>query len=79
MTPVEKLQAADQLLGEWLTDNTEETFDEVFEVDAARTFIQEAIEELTAPAQRCKYGNEPASCTSIPMDCQCAIDAALEE
>jgi hypothetical protein len=32
-----------------------------------------------APAQPCKYGNEPASCTSSPMDCQCAIDATYEQ
>ena len=25
----------------------------------------------------CKYGNEPASCTSSPMDCQCALDATF--
>ena len=28
------------------------------------------------PLELCKYGQEPASCTSNPMDCQCAIDAA---
>jgi DnaJ-class molecular chaperone len=27
----------------------------------------------------CKYGNESATCTLDPMDCQCAIDAALED
>lgn len=27
----------------------------------------------------CKYGQEPASCTSNPMDCQCAIDASLAQ
>ena len=27
----------------------------------------------------CKYGQEPKSCTSSPMDCQCAIDAALAQ
>ena len=29
------------------------------------------------PVELCQYGQEPASCTSSPMDCQCAIDAAL--
>ena len=27
----------------------------------------------------CKYGQEPKSCTSNPMDCQCAIDASLAQ
>jgi len=44
MTVLSKLQAADQLLAEWLTDNTIEDFDEVPEVDEARDLIQEAIE-----------------------------------
>ena len=29
------------------------------------------------PVELCQYGQEPASCTSNPMHCQCAIDAAL--
>ena len=38
------------------------------------------ISAITAlrEALKCKYGNEPTACTSSPMDCQCAIDAALE-
>jgi hypothetical protein len=32
-----------------------------------------------SPAQPCKYGNEPASCTSSPMDCQCALDSVFEQ
>jgi hypothetical protein len=32
-----------------------------------------------AQPELCKYGQEPASCTSNPMDCQCAIDAALAQ
>jgi hypothetical protein len=31
------------------------------------------------PVELCQYGQEPASCTSNPMDCQCAIDAALAQ
>ena len=27
----------------------------------------------------CKYGQDPKSCTSNPMDCQCAIDASLAQ
>ena len=35
----------------------------------------------TTPPQpeKCKYGQEPKSCTSNPMDCQCALDAALAQ
>jgi hypothetical protein len=29
------------------------------------------------PSPPCPYGNEPKTCTSSPMDCQCAIDATL--
>jgi hypothetical protein len=32
-----------------------------------------------SPAQPCKYGNEPASCISSPMDCQCALDSVFEQ
>jgi hypothetical protein len=35
--------------------------------------------EQPEPAQPCKYGNEPASCRSSPMDCQCEIDAFFEQ
>jgi hypothetical protein len=38
-----------------------------------------AIKEALAQTELCKYGQEPASCTSNPMDCQCAIDAALAQ
>ena len=31
------------------------------------------------PVELCQYGQEPASCTSNPMDCQCAIDASLAQ
>ena len=31
------------------------------------------------PVELCQYGQEPASCTSNPMHCQCAIDAALAQ
>jgi hypothetical protein len=36
-------------------------------------------EILQEPLKLCQYGQEPASCTSNPMDCQCAIDAALAQ
>jgi hypothetical protein len=38
-----------------------------------------AIKEALAQTELCKYGQEPASCTSNPMDCQCAIDASLAQ
>ena len=50
---------------------------EINKVGAAMSAIREALAEQ--PAQRCKYGNEPVSCTSSPMDCQCAIDAVFEQ
>lgn len=37
--------------------------------------LREALAQQTEA--RCKYGNTPSTCTSSPMDCQCAIDAAL--
>ena len=36
-----------------------------------------ALEQPAPP--ECKYGNEPASCRSSPMDCQCEIDAFFEQ
>ena len=36
-------------------------------------------ELLQEPLELCQYGQEPAFCTSSPMDCQCAIDAALAQ
>ena len=39
-------------------------------------WYDERIAALKA-ALECKYGNDSESCTSNPMDCQCAIDAAL--
>jgi hypothetical protein len=44
MNTLEKLMQADALLSEWLTDNTEEDFNEHPEVDEARTLIQDAID-----------------------------------
>ena len=38
-----------------------------------------AIKEALAQPELCKYGQEPKSCTSSPMDCQCAIDATLAQ
>lgn len=47
-------------------------------VDPLRLLVDDVIEALTQP-ELCKYGQEPKSCTSNPMDCQCAIDAALAQ
>jgi hypothetical protein len=43
--------------------------------------LKEISATLRALAQTelCKYGQEPKSCTSNPMDCQCAIDASLAQ
>ena len=38
-----------------------------------------AIKEALAQTELCKYGQEPKSCTSNPMDCQCAIEEALAQ
>jgi len=37
------------------------------------------VEKALAQTELCKYGQEPKSCTSNPMDCQCAIDASLAQ
>ena len=47
-------------------------------IDPLRLLVDDVIEALTQP-ELCKYGQEPKSCTSNPMDCQCAIDAALAQ
>ena len=31
------------------------------------------------PSPPCPYGNEPKTCISSPMDCQCAIDATFAQ
>ena len=38
-----------------------------------------AIKEALAHPELCKYGQEPKSCTSSPMDCQCALDATFAQ
>lgn len=50
MNTIDKLMQADALLSQWLTDNTEEAFEEQPEIDDARTLIQEAIELLQGAA-----------------------------
>ena len=50
MNTIDKLNQADALLSQWLTDNTEEDFEERPEIDDARTLIQEAIELLQGAA-----------------------------
>jgi hypothetical protein len=47
MTALDKIINAERLLNEWLTDNTEEVFEEIPEVDEARDLLNEAIEELS--------------------------------
>ena len=47
-------------------------------IDPLRLLVDDVIAALAQP-ELCKYGQEPKSCTSSPMDCQCAIDAALAQ
>ena len=44
MTALDKIIQAEQLLNEWLVDNTVEVFEEIPEVDEARDLLIEAIE-----------------------------------
>jgi hypothetical protein len=44
MTALDKIINAEQLLNEWLVDNTEEVFEEQPEIDLARELLIEAIE-----------------------------------
>jgi hypothetical protein len=44
MTALDKIIQAEQLLNEWLVDNTVEVFEEIPEVDEARGLLIEAIE-----------------------------------
>lgn len=44
-----------------------------------RRCVRWAIKDALAQPELCKYGQEPKSCTSSPMDCQCAIEAALAQ
>lgn len=46
MKSIEKLKEAEQLLNEWLVDNTEEVFEEEPEVDEARGLLTEVIERF---------------------------------
>jgi hypothetical protein len=41
--------------------------------------IIEKLIEALAQTELCKHGQDPKSCTSSPMDCQCAIDASLAQ
>jgi hypothetical protein len=47
MTALDKVINAERILNEWLTDNTEEVFEEQPEIDTARDMLNEAIEELS--------------------------------
>ena len=38
-----------------------------------------SLRQVMAEAEKCKYGQEPKSCTRSPMDCQCALDACFAE
>jgi hypothetical protein len=51
MNTLDKLTQADTLLSQWLTDNTEQDFDEQPDIDEARTLIQEAMDLLQGAAQ----------------------------
>lgn len=51
------------------------------ELKAENKALKEALMSLQDGAQPelCKYGQEPKSCTSSPMDCQCALDATFAQ
>lgn len=42
----QKIQRAEQMLNEWLVDNTEDVFEEEPEIDEARGLLNKAIELL---------------------------------
>ena len=51
-------------------------------IDGMQKQMQSSVDKAVnrmAQTELCKYGQEPKSCTSNPMDCQCAIDAALAQ
>ena len=51
-------------------------------VDGMQKQMQSSVDKAVnrmAQTELCKYGLEPKSCTSNPMDCQCAIDASLAQ
>ena len=60
--------------GFWWEDCPNDTCEKVKDMKAIT-----AIKEALAHPEQCKYGQEPKSCTSSPMDCQCAIDATLAQ
>lgn len=68
MTPEETL--------DWLA---QQHFDQCREARPIQDWIRKMKSQLPAQTELCKYGQEPKSCTSSPMDCQCAIDAALAQ
>lgn len=45
-----KLNKVEQMLADWLVDNTDEVFEEQPEIDEARGLLIEAIEELEGRA-----------------------------
>ncbi|CAB4172200.1 hypothetical protein UFOVP924_60 [uncultured Caudovirales phage] len=82
MTKDEGLKLALEAL-EGVLDNSPKVLDAsisggLYEVVQCRDAIT-AIKEALAQPELCKYGQEPKSCTSSPMDCQCAIEAALAQ
>ena len=51
-------------------------------IDGMQKQMQSSVDKAVnrmAQTELCKYGLEPKSCTSNPMDCQCAIDASLAQ
>lgn len=69
---LETLEELNETQSYWWQEVDEAT---LAKINSTITSLRQAIAELEK--QLCKYGNEPALCTSSPMDCQCAIDAAL--
>ena len=78
MTQTEALKMALEALENWLEFDPK-NFGEADK--KAITAIREALAgaECDRQPEQCKYGQEPKSCTSSPMDCQCAIDATLAQ
>lgn len=49
---LQMLRDAEQLLSQWLVDNTEDVFDEGAEVDSARTLLQEVLDALQEQSRK---------------------------
>ena len=64
---------------EELVGRFSEGWHEGIKIDASDIMLLSQAAEVLAQPELCKYGQEPKSCTSNPMDCQCALDAALAQ